>query len=113
MCVLLLESSISGESSPDKTRLLTAGLMTVAVRAGAAVAMTAGVAVTLPSDPRRAGVKDTSRGRREGVTEGVRRVAVVVAGSGGAPAAAAAAVEATLTMAAVLGTCKIKKRVGN
>ena len=105
LCVLLLESSNSGERSADKTRLLTpAGLMTVAVKG--APAMTAGVAVTPSTVPRRAGVSDTNRGRREvvGVAGDDSRAVVVVAGNGGAPAAAAAAVEATLTMAAVLGT---------
>ena len=107
LCVLLLESSNSGERSADKTRLLTpAGLMTVAVRGAPAVAITAGVAVTPSTVPRRAGVSDTNRGRREvvAVAGDDSRAVVVVAGNGGAPAAAAAAVEATLTMAAVLGT---------
>ena len=105
-----MESSNSGERSADKTRLLTpAGLMTVAVRAAGApvVAMTAGVAVTPSTVPRRAGVSDTNRGRREVVAVAAgddSRAVAVVAGNGGAPAAAAAAVEATLTMAAVLGT---------
>jgi len=111
-----LESSNSGERSADKTRLLTpAGLMTVAVRAAGApapvAAMTAGVAVTPSTVPRRAGVSDTNRGRREVVAVAAgddSRAVAVVAGNGGAPAAAAAAVEATLTMAAVLGTCDLK-----